>query len=130
MPFSVHLPLNDPRLAKETIRGLFVRDDGVQCQSSGGNSSSSSSAAPAVELNYSEAHTRSAGGGGIMHLVQQEDVIMHLHREVIPPDIYYDKLKEILDEMIPGTSPGLLDHIVAFIAAGDTAAAFCVSFVI
>ena len=64
----------------------------------------------------------------VCHLVQEEDVIMRIHSEEIPPDIYYDKLKGILDDMFPGTSEGLLDHLIAFIAAGDTAAAFCVSF--
>ena len=38
------------------------------------------------------------------------------------------ELQEVLDEMFPGTSPGFLEHVVAFVAAGDTAAAFCVSF--
>ena len=89
-PFSVHLPLNDPRLAKETVRGLFASERimGLQCQGSGGSSSSNSTAAPAVEMSYKQGHAQSAGGERIMHLVQQEDVIMHLHREVIPPDIY------------------------------------------
>ena len=53
---------------------------------------------------------------------------MRLHKEEIPPDIYYDRLAEVLDDMFPGTSEGFLAHVIAFVAAGDTAAAFCISF--
>ena len=53
---------------------------------------------------------------------------MRIHSEEIPPDVYYDELEKLLDMKFPGTSPGFLKHVIAFVAAGDTAAAFCVSF--
>ena len=89
---------------------------------------SDGTADPALEERLAKVEEGSVPVDSICHLVQEEDVIMRIHSEEIPPDIYYEKLKDILDDEFPGTSEGFLDHIVAFVAAGDTATAFCVSF--
>ena len=74
----------------------------------------------AVEMGHSREH--------LYHLVQQEDVIYRLHAEELPPDACYDELALLLAEDFPGADPFLVQHVVALVAAFDTAAAFAVSF--
>ena len=64
----------------------------------------------------------------VSHLVQQEDVILRIHAEELPPDEYYAELKDALRERHPDSDPDLVEHVVALVAAFDTAAAFGVSF--
>ena len=62
------------------------------------------------------------------HLVQDEALISHIHDEVLPPDEYYDELCKILTRQNPNVSAGLVEHVVALVAAFDTASAFALSF--
>ena len=69
------------------------------------------------------ATTVSAGGAEpsqytsdeVYHLVQDDNVISHIHNEELPPDCYYDELKEVLRRKFPKASPGLIDHAVALV---------------
>ena len=47
---------------------------------------------------------------------------------IIYANEHYDKLKVALRKQFPGTSTGLVDHVVALAAAFDTASAFGLSF--
>ena len=62
------------------------------------------------------------------HLVQDDDLIMRIHAEELPPDEYYDALAPVLAEKFKGATPKLLEHIVALVAAFDTATSFALSF--
>ena len=62
------------------------------------------------------------------HLVQDETLISDIHNKVLPPDEYYDRLKEILYKKYPKARRSFVDHIVAVAAAFDTASAFGLSF--
>ncbi len=60
--------------------------------------------------------------------MQDEEVCSKIHAEVLPPEVYYDRLGVVLMGKFPGTDPDLVDHIVSLAAAFDTAAAFAISF--
>ena len=64
----------------------------------------------------------------LFHLVQQDDEILKIHSEELPPDEYYDKLGVVLVNHFPGVDPALVEHVVALVAAFDTAAGFGISF--
>ena len=64
----------------------------------------------------------------LFHLVQQDDEILKIHSEELPPDEYYDELRVVLSERFKGADPALVEHVVALVAAFDTAAAFGISF--
>lgn len=64
----------------------------------------------------------------LYHLVQQEDTILRIHSEELPPDEYYDELKLVLAKKFAGADPALIEHVGALVAAFDTAAGFAVSF--
>ncbi len=60
--------------------------------------------------------------------MQDDDLIKAIHEEELPPDEYYDRLKEILRARHPKVAPTFVDHVVAVGVAFDTAAAFGLSF--
>ena len=64
----------------------------------------------------------------INHLVQDDKVISHILEEELPPDEYYEELREVLSKRYPEADPLLADHVVSLSAAFDTAAAFALSF--
>ena len=64
----------------------------------------------------------------LFHLVQQDDEILKIHSEELPPDEYYDRLRAVLAKHFSGVNPALVEHVVALVAAFDTAAAFGISF--
>ena len=63
-----------------------------------------------------------------MHLVQDEETIAELHQCVLPPDEYYDALKELWKCWWPEADPALLEHMMSVCIAFDTATAFAMSF--
>ena len=80
LPFSLHLPLRKVTPPEENHPNEHVR-------------------ALVEELNQSlakEGQSSSSGAEQIYHLVQQEDVILKIHAEELPPDEYYDGLAEVL----------------------------------
>ena len=70
----------------------------------------------------------SSSRDSVRHLVQEEDEILHIHNEELPPDEYYEELEKVLLAKYPGATPSLVEHVVALIGAFDTAAVFCVFF--
>ena len=64
----------------------------------------------------------------VFHLVQDRDVIDEVFAAELPPEEYYDDLKEVLRRKFPGADPALLDHAIPLIGAFDTATAFALSF--
>ena len=67
-------------------------------------------------------------GNAVYHLVQDRGVIESLFSEELPPDEYYDKLRDELTSLYPLADSELLDHLVPVINAFDTATAFAMSF--
>ena len=64
----------------------------------------------------------------VRHLVQDEDLIAHIHNEELPPDLYYEELRAMLGSKFPGATPQAIEHAVALGAAFDTASGFGLSF--
>ena len=64
----------------------------------------------------------------ISHLVQDNDLISRIHSEELPPDAYYEELTKVLQKKIRKCKADLITHVVAVVAAFDTAAAFGLSF--
>ena len=48
----------------------------------------------------------------VYHLVQEEDLILRIHSEELPPDEYYDELRIVLRELYPAASQDMIDHVV------------------
>ena len=67
-------------------------------------------------------------GDSLSHLVQDDDLILKIHSQELPPDEYYDALGAVLAERFKGATPKLLEHVVALVAAFDTATSFALSF--
>jgi len=55
-------------------------------------------------------------------------LVSHIHEEELPPDEYYEQLGPELQKRFKGCDPALVEHVVALVAAFDTAAAFALSF--
>ena len=64
----------------------------------------------------------------LFHLVQDDDLIRHIHAVEIPPNSYYEELKKHLMKLHPDVEMTFIDHCVLVAGAFDTAAAFALSF--
>ena len=49
-------------------------------------------------------------GERVLHLVQQEDLIAHIHNEELPPDSYYEELQKHSSAKFPESSPHAREH--------------------
>ena len=64
----------------------------------------------------------------LFHLVQDDDLIRHIHAVEIPPNSYYEELKKHVTKLHPDVETTFIEHCVLVAGAFDTAAAFALSF--
>ena len=62
------------------------------------------------------------------HLVQDREVVKEMLANELPPDEYYQELREALAWKLPEADADLLDHVAPLAAAFDVATAFAMNF--